>query len=96
NLYVGFEIMLVASYVLLTIGGTEPRVRAGATYVIISLFSSMLFLVAIAMTYAACGTVNFGQLAVRLQDIPLGARTLLEAMLLTVFSIKAAVFPLAA
>ncbi|WP_432159538.1 Na+/H+ antiporter subunit D [Streptomyces sp. NRRL F-5630] len=96
NLYVGFEIMLVASYVLLTIGGTEPRVRAGATYVIISLFSSMLFLVAIAMTYAACGTVNFGQLAVRLQDIPLGARTLIEAMLLTVFSIKAAVFPLAA
>ncbi|EDY46558.1 Na+/H+ antiporter subunit D [Streptomyces sp. SPB074] len=96
NLYVGFEIMLVASYVLLTIGGTEPRVRAGATYVVISLFSSMLFLVAIAMTYAACGTVNLGQLAVRLQEIPLGARTLLEAMLLTVFSIKAAVFPLAA
>ncbi|CAM5618142.1 Na+/H+ antiporter subunit D OS=Streptomyces fumanus OX=67302 GN=GCM10018772_35340 PE=3 SV=1 [Streptomyces fumanus] len=96
NLYVGFEIMLVASYVLLTIGGTATRVRAGSTYVIVSLFSSTLFLVAIAMTYAVAGTVNFAQLAGRLQEIPLGVRTLLEAMLLTVFAIKAAVFPLAA
>ncbi len=96
NLYVGFEIMLVASFVLLTIGGTETRVRAGSTYVIISLFSSVLFLIAIAMTYAVAGTVNLAQLAERLQEVPLGVRTLLEAMLLTVFAIKAAVFPLAA
>jgi multicomponent Na+:H+ antiporter subunit D len=96
NLYVGFEIMLVASFVLLTIGGTATRIRAGSTYVIISLFSSVLFLVAIAMTYSVAGTVNFAQLAVRLQEVPLGVRTLLEAMLLTVFAIKAAVFPLAA
>ncbi|MBQ0885287.1 Na+/H+ antiporter subunit D [Streptomyces sp. RM72] len=96
NLYVGFEIMLVASFVLLTIGGTATRIRAGSTYVIISLFSSVLFLVAIAMTYAVAGTVNFAQLAERLQEVPLGVRTLLEAMLLTVFAIKAAVFPLAA
>lgn len=95
NLYVGFEIMLVASFVLLTIGGTATRIRAGSTYVIISLFSSVLFLVAIAMTYAVAGTVNFAQLALRLQEVPLGVRTLLEAMLLTVFAIKAAVFPLA-
>lgn len=96
NLYVGFEIMLVASFVLLTLGGTGPRIRAGSTYVIISLFSSMLFLTAIAMTYAAAGTVNFAQLAVRLPDLPLGVQTLVQAMLLTVFAIKAAVFPLAA
>ncbi|MBT2414356.1 Na+/H+ antiporter subunit D [Streptomyces sp. ISL-12] len=96
NLYVGFEIMLVASFVLLTIGGTATRVRAGSTYVIISLFSSLLFLVGIAMTYAVAGTVNFAQLAGRLQEVPIGVRTLLEAMLLTVFAIKAAVFPLAA
>ncbi|MGW0784563.1 Na+/H+ antiporter subunit D [Streptomyces sp. NPDC002913] len=96
NLYVGFEIMLVASFVLLTLGGTGPRIRAGSTYVIISLFSSMLFLTAIAMTYAATGTTNFAQLAVRLPDLPLGVQTLVQAMLLTVFAIKAAVFPLAA
>ncbi|MEU2474845.1 Na+/H+ antiporter subunit D [Streptomyces sp. NPDC012842] len=96
NLYVGFEIMLVASFVLLTLGGTGPRIRAGSTYVIISLFSSTLFLTAIAMTYAATGTANFAQLAQRLPDLPLGVQTLVQAMLLTVFAIKAAVFPLAA
>ena len=96
NLYVGFEIMLVASFVLLTLGGTGPRIRAGSTYVIISLFSSMLFLTAIAMTYAATGTVNFAQLALRMPGLPLGVQTLIQAMLLTVFAIKAAVFPLAA
>ncbi|MFG2592116.1 Na+/H+ antiporter subunit D [Streptomyces sp. NBC_01166] len=96
NLYVGFEIMLVASFVLLTLGGTGARIRAGSTYVIISLFSSMLFLTAIAMTYAATGTANLAQLAVRLPELPLGVQTLIQAMLLTVFAIKAAVFPLAA
>ncbi|WP_299538511.1 Na+/H+ antiporter subunit D [uncultured Streptomyces sp.] len=96
NLYVGFEIMLVASFVLLTLGGTAPRVRAGSTYVIISLFSSMLFLTAIAMTYAATGTANFAQLAQRLTELPLGVQTLIQGMLLTVFGIKAAVFPVGA
>ncbi|MET8884969.1 Na+/H+ antiporter subunit D [Streptomyces rubiginosohelvolus] len=96
NLFVSFEIMLVASFVLLTLGGTGPRMRAGSTYVIISLFSSMVFLIAIAMTYAALGTVNLAQLAERLPGLSLGVQTLIQAMLLTVFAIKAAVFPLAA
>ncbi|MFB7917531.1 Na+/H+ antiporter subunit D [Streptomyces sp. NPDC056061] len=96
NLFVGFEIMLVASFVLLTLGGTGPRVRAGSTYVIVSLLSSMLFLTAIAMTYAATGTANFAQLAGRLAQLPLGVQILIQTMLLTVFAIKAAVFPLAA
>ncbi|MFF8959188.1 Na+/H+ antiporter subunit D [Streptomyces sp. NPDC014894] len=96
NLYVGFEIMLVSSFVLLTLGGTASRLRAGATYVVVSLISSMIFFTAVALTYAAAGTVNLAQLAVRLQELPLGVRTLLEATLLTVFAVKAAVFPLAA
>lgn len=96
NLYVGFEIMLVASFVLLTLGGTAARLRAGATYVLVSLVSSMVFFTAVALTYAAAGTVNLAQLAVRLAELPVGVRTLLEATLLTVFAVKAAVFPLAA
>ncbi|MEU3653657.1 Na+/H+ antiporter subunit D [Streptomyces sp. NPDC032161] len=96
NLFVGFEIMLVASFVLLTLGGTGPRVRAGSTYVIVSLLSSMLFLTAIAMTYAATGTANFAQLAGRIAGLPTGVQTLIQAMLLTVFALKAAAFPLAA
>ncbi|MYY10529.1 Na+/H+ antiporter subunit D [Streptomyces sp. SID4919] len=96
NLYVGFEIMLVASFVLLTLGGTAARLRAGATYVLVSLVSSMVFFTAVALTYAAAGTVNLAQLAVRLAELPIGVRTLLETTLLTVFAVKAAVFPLAA
>nr|WP_206313716.1 Na+/H+ antiporter subunit D [Streptomyces coryli] len=96
NLYVGFEIMLMASFVLLTVGGTQARLRAGSTYVIVSLVSSIVFLAGIAATYAAAGTVNFAQLAVRLPDVPLGVRTFSEVLLLTVFGVKAAAFPVSA
>ena len=70
NLYVGFEILLTASYVLLTLGGSAPRIRAGVTYIVVSLLSSLLFLAAIALVYAATGTVNMAQLAGRLGDLP--------------------------
>jgi len=96
NLYVGFEVLLAASYVLITLGGTGPRVRAGTTYVVVSVLSSMVFLIAIAGVYAATGTVNMADLAVKLQEVPEGVRVVLQLMLLTAFSIKAAVFPLSA
>ncbi len=96
NLYVGFEILLMASYVLLTLGGTAARIRGGITYVVVSLTSSLLFLAAIALVYAATGTVNMAQLAVRLGELPEGTQVLLQSMLLIAFGIKAAVFPLSA
>ena len=46
NLFVSFEILLTASYVLLTSGGTRERLRAGAPYIVVSLLSSLIFLVA--------------------------------------------------
>jgi multicomponent Na+:H+ antiporter subunit D len=94
NLYVGFEILLVASYVLLTLGGTEARIRAGTTYVVVSLVSSLIFLAAIAMIYGATGTVNIAQISERVADLPPELQTLLHVMLLVAFGIKAAVFPL--
>ncbi|MGI5169004.1 Na+/H+ antiporter subunit D [Spirillospora sp. CA-253888] len=94
NLYVGFEIMLMASYVLITLGGTATRVRAGTTYIVVALLSSMLFLVAIAVLYAATGTVNLAQLAERIAALPPGIALTAEVMLLTAFGVKAAVFPL--
>ncbi len=96
NLYVGFEIMLMASFVLITVAGNEARLRAGSTYVIVSLASSLVFLVGIALTYAATGTVNFAQLALALGELPAGIRTLAQALLLTVFGVKAAAFPVGA
>ena len=94
NLYVGFEILLTASYVLITLGGTGPRIRAGVTYVVVSVVSSVLFLIAIAMIYGATGTINMADLAIKLGDLDQGTRTLLHVMLLVAFGIKAAVFPL--
>ena len=62
--------LLVASYVLLTLGGTGPRIRAGRSTSWSSLLSSMLFLAAIALIYAATGTLNMAQLAERLAELP--------------------------
>ncbi|EYR63624.1 monovalent cation/H+ antiporter subunit D [Actinotalea ferrariae CF5-4] len=94
NLFVGFEMLLVASYVLITLGGTGERIRAGTIYIVVSLLSSMLFLLAVALVYAATGTVNMAQLAVRLQQIDPDVAFALQLLLLLAFGIKAAVFPL--
>lgn len=96
NLFVGFEMLLFASYVLITLGGTAQRVRAGSTYVVVSLLSSTLFLITIATIYAAAGTVNLAQLAGRLAALPPDVAHILQLLLLTVFAIKAAVFPMSA
>ena len=94
NLFVGFEVLLAASFVLLTIGASAERVRAGIAYVMVSMVSSLIFLIGIALVYAATGTLNLAELAVRLDDVPAGTRTALMAVLLVAFGIKAAVFPL--
>ncbi|MHA7268618.1 Na+/H+ antiporter subunit D [Arthrobacter sp. HLT1-20] len=94
NLYVGFEILLTASYVLMTLGGTGSRIRAGITYVVVSVVSSLLFLIAIAMIYGATGTVNLADLAIKLGELDPGTQHLLHVLLLVAFGIKAAVFPL--
>ena len=96
NLFVGFEVLLSASFVLLTIGASAERVRAGIAYVMVSMVSSLVFLVGIALIYAATGTLNMAELAVRLDDVPAGTRAALFAVLLVAFGIKAAVFPLSA
>jgi len=86
--------MLTASYVLLTLGGRRDQLRSGMTYVVISLIASALFLVALAFLYSATGTVNMADLAVRIGELPPGLRSAFAVLLLVVFGIKAAVFPL--
>jgi multicomponent Na+:H+ antiporter subunit D len=94
NLFVSFEILLFASYVLLTLGGTGARIRAGTIYVVVNVISSTLFLISLAAVYAATGSLNLAQLAGRLSDLPPSVALVLQLLLLTTFSIKAAVFPL--
>jgi Formate hydrogenlyase subunit 3/Multisubunit Na+/H+ antiporter, MnhD subunit len=94
NLFVAFEVLLAASYVLITLGGTGERIRSGTIYIVVALVSSTIFLTAIALTYAATGTVNLAQLAQRLPEIDEGTVLVLHLLLLLAFGIKAAVFPL--
>ncbi len=96
NLYVGFEILLAASFVLITLGGTRGRIRSGTVYVVVSLVSSAIFLTAIALIYGALGTVNLALLAERIPDLDPDVALLLQLMLLVAFAIKAAIFPLSA
>ncbi|MBB1053700.1 Na+/H+ antiporter subunit D [Dietzia sp. B44] len=94
NLFVGFEMLLAASYVLLTLGASQERVRAGVSYTVVSMVSSMVFLLGIALTYSAAGTLNLAQLSIRMAEVPDGLRNTIFAVFLVAFGIKAAVFPL--
>jgi multicomponent Na+:H+ antiporter subunit D len=94
NLFVAFEMMLVASYVLLTLGGRPDQVRAGMSYVVISLVASTFFVTALAVIYAATGTVNMAQLAERMPELPPGVATGFSLLLILVFGVKAGLFPL--
>lgn len=94
NLFVAFEVMLGASYVLITLDAGEPRTRAGMTYTATSLTSSLLFITVIALLYASTGTVDFARLGGRIAELPEGLRTALSLLLLVVFGVKAALVPL--
>lgn len=94
NLFVAFEVMLMSSYVLLTLGGRRDQVRSGMTYVVISLIASTLFLLALAFVYAATGTVNLADLSGKVAELPDGVRSGLALLLIVVFGIKSAIFPL--
>jgi multicomponent Na+:H+ antiporter subunit D len=94
NLFVAIEMMLTASYVLITLGGGLDQVRAGMTYVVISLIASTTLLAAIAFTYAATGTVNLADLAGKIGELPDTTRSGLAVLMIVVFGVKAGLFPL--
>jgi multicomponent Na+:H+ antiporter subunit D len=94
NLFVSFEVMLTASYVLITLGGRKDQVRSGMTYVVISLLASALFVTALALLYAATGTVNLADLSEHMAELDPGLRSGFAVLLLVVFGIKAGLFPL--
>ena len=97
NLFVFFEIMLAASYGLLLLGLQPGRVRASMQYVVINLVASSFFLIGVALIYAACGTLNMADLAVRAAALDDSQRLLLEtgtAVLAIAFLTKSAMWPL--
>lgn len=95
NLYVWFEVMLIASFVLLVLGGERAQMEGSIKYVTLNLMSSAVFLAAVGIVYGLTGTLNLADLAEKLKS-PLvdGVRTTVAMMFLVAFGIKAAVFPL--
>ncbi len=97
NLFVFFEVLLLASYGLLLHGGGARRTKAGLHYVVINLIGSTLFLFAVGALYGILGTLNIADMAARIAAAPqqdLGVIAAAGMLLLVVFGVKAAMFPL--
>mgnify|MGYP001164665896 CR=1 FL=1 len=97
NLFVFFEILLLASYVLLLHGGGFERARSGFSYVSINLAGSALFLVALGLIYGVLGTLNLADIAILLPQVAPSEYALVRTamiLLAVVFVLKAAVLPL--
>ena len=96
NLFVFFEVLLIASYGLMIHSGGAFRLRAGLQYVVMNLAGSTLFLFALGTLYATLGTLNMADMAVKAAAAPPGDEALLAVgaiLLLFVFAVKAAAFP---
>jgi multicomponent Na+:H+ antiporter subunit D len=95
NLYVWFEVLLMASFVLMTLGSERGQLEGGMKYVTLNLMSSALFLAGVGLLYAATGSLNMAELAMLVGRPEHSAIVPVVAMMfLVAFGIKAAVFPL--
>ena len=97
NLFVFFEVLLIASYGLMIHGGGRDRLRAGVQYIAFNLVGSTLFLFALGTLYAVTGTLNMADMAVKVAALPEGDMALVRVgavLLILVFAIKGALVPL--
>ncbi len=95
NLYVWFEVMLLASFALLTLGGERAQMEGAIKYVTLNLFSSAVFLSAIGLLYGTVGTLNMADIGDKLSQVEhSGLVNALAMMFMVAFGIKAAAFPL--
>ncbi|MDX1269391.1 MAG: monovalent cation/H+ antiporter subunit D, partial [Oceanisphaera sp.] len=97
NLFVFFEVLLIASYALLIHGGGKQKTQANVHYIVLNLVGSAFFLFALGMLYGTLGTLNMAQMSTRIAGLTPGASILAEAgalLLLVVFGLKAAMMPL--
>jgi len=97
NLFVFFEVLLIASYGLMLHGQGAARLKAGVAYVVVNIVGSALFLIALGMLYGLTGTLNMADLARRVAALGSADQGLIRTaglLLLTVFALKAAIVPL--
>ena len=95
NLYVWFEVMLIASFGLLALGGDRAQIDGAVKYVALNLVSTVVFLSGIGLLYGMTGTLNLADLHVAVRDVEnKGLLTVVAVLFMVAFGIKAAVFPL--
>jgi multicomponent Na+:H+ antiporter subunit D len=95
NLFVWFEVMLMASFVLMALGGERAQMEGAIKYFVLNLLSSLLLLAAIGILYGLAGTLNMADLALKLQEARRpGLVTTVAMLFLVALGIKAALFPL--
>ncbi len=95
NLFVFFEVLLMASYGMIVLGGTRQQLRESIKYVLLNLFSSILFVTTVSFLYSVTGTVNMAQLSERVGQVNQeGILTTIAILFFVVFATKGALFPL--
>jgi multicomponent Na+:H+ antiporter subunit D len=95
NLFVFFEVMLIASYVLLSLGGEPGQLQESFKYLVLNLLASTVFVASVGILYSVTGTLNMADLAQKVaQTERSGLMTALSMLFLFVFGVKAAIFPL--
>ncbi|MCP3780622.1 Na+/H+ antiporter subunit D [Paenibacillus sp. MZ03-122A] len=93
NLFVFFEVMLISSYALISLGGTKLQLRETSKYLLINIVSSTLFVAAVAYLYAAVGTLNMAHLSQRVAEAGQGGvLNVIAVLFLIVFALKAGLF----
>jgi multicomponent Na+:H+ antiporter subunit D len=95
NLFVWFEVMLISSFVLMSLGGKKAQLEGALKYVVINLISSAIFLSATGMLFGITGSLNMADLAYKISHMPDNGMLNVVAMLfLVAFGIKSAIFPM--
>ncbi len=95
NLYVWFEVMLIASFALLVLGGGRAQLDGAVKYVALNLISTLLLLSAVGLLYGMTGTLNMADLHLKVQEVEnTGLLTAVAVLFAVAFGIKSAVFPL--
>ncbi|NVD08674.1 Na+/H+ antiporter subunit D [Vibrio sp. JPW-9-11-11] len=94
NLYVWFEVMLIASFALMVLDADKTQIDGAVKYVVLNLISTLTLLLAIGLLYGATGTLNLADLHGKLPLVSVDMQRMLAALFLFAFAIKAALFPL--
>lgn len=95
NLYVWFEIIIISSFVLITLGGEKAQLEGAVKYFTMNILASMIFLTAVAVIYGLTGTLNMADLSVKIATLEnRGLVEITGILFLVAFGIKAAIFPL--